>query len=102
MQVEIKGKVIELRHSIKGLIMFEAVKKNYSDGGNLFDFAALVWCFLRAEIERTGVELNLSLEDFIDWLDADSSHYPDCVKWLEQTQSSQTELLDSEKKSQVM
>lgn len=98
MTVEIKGKEIELRYTIKGLILFETLKKSYPDSGNLFDTVALLWAFLRAEVDRKGYDIELTLDDFVEWLDAGENRLKECTEWLTREQARQTELLSDDKK----
>lgn len=98
-KVKIKGEEIALRYTIKGLILFEAIKNNNPNVGSLFDVVAIIWSFLRAEIDRSGVGVDLTLDEFVDWCDENQSDYVRCVKWLNKEQARQSELLDdSEKK----
>lgn len=103
-KVVIKGVEVELRYTIKGLILFEGVKAQAPNSGNIFDAMALVWSFLRAEIDRKKLDLNLTLDDFIDWIDEDKANYKRCIEWLNEAQEREADVLGSEggdeKKSQ--
>lgn len=102
MKINIKGNEVALRYTIKGLILFETVKSQVQGGGNLFDTITLIWCFIRAELERAGSDYNLTLEQFIDWIDEEPKAYKQCLEWLTAEQARQTEMLggdDDEKKS---
>ena len=103
MKITIKGNEVALRYTIKGLILFETVKSQVHPRRNLFDTITLIWCFVRTELERAGSDYNLTLEQFIDWIDEEPKAYKRCLEWLSAEQARQTELLgdgdDDEKKS---
>lgn len=101
MEITIKNKAIKLRYTIKGLIIFETIKAQSNIEGNLFATITLIWSFLRAELDRMDSDLELTLEEFVDWVDEGPNRFGECVDWLNKEQDRQTELLGGEKKSQV-
>lgn len=96
MVINIKNLEVNLRYTIKGLIFFETIKKTHPDGGNIFDAVALLWCFLRAEIDRSDADVNVTLDEFVEWLDDDTARYAECMQWLHHAQAKQEEMLTSE------
>lgn len=101
MTITIREQQIELRYTIKGLIIFETIKRETPNSGNLFDTVALLWSFIRAEIDRKGLLIDYKLEEFVDWLDSEPTRLSECTEWLTQEQARQTELLDGSKKKTV-
>ena len=101
--ITIKGHEIALNYTFRGLILYEGLSKQYPYGGNVFSTVALLWCFIRAEIDRQKLDINLSLDEFINWVDDDQKRYHDCVNWLNEEQARQVEFIpevkEEEKKS---
>lgn len=86
MKVNIKGKEFELHYSMRMYILYENIMgKSLSNGvqGTTTSMIVLMYCAILASIQYHKLNISLSYDDFMDWLDEqDASVFADFGKWF--------------------
>lgn len=88
MKITIKDKEIELKYSIRALMMFENVADKSFGFNTLSDMIVLFYCV----ILTSAKDYTLDYNDFLDWIDEDSSVLQDFSKWVTTVTANQSKL----------
>lgn len=88
MKVTIKGKEIELKYSIRALMMYENIADKTFQPTNLTDMITFCYCIV---LSSSG-DYSLGLDDFIDEIDNDPKMLEKFNEWLISTVDNQNKL----------
>lgn len=78
MKVQIKDQEITLKFTFRSMMMFENVTGNSLDPKTLTDIITYFYCVVLSS-ERN---VDLSFEDFIDWVDDNPNCIKEFTQWL--------------------
>lgn len=81
MKITIKDKEIELKYTLRSMLMFENIKGETFSPKNLTDIVTYMYCVVVA----SGKDYDLQFDDFIDYLDEHPEFVTEFTKWLEKT-----------------
>lgn len=88
MILTIKGKEIELKYSIRALMMYENITDKTFQPKNLTDMITFCYCIVLTSSE----DYSLGLDDFIDEIDNNPEILEDFNKWMVSTVDNQNKL----------
>lgn len=88
MKVTIKGKEIELKYSIRALMMYENIAGKTFQPTNLTDMITFCYCIV---LSSSG-DYSLGLDDFIDEIDNNPELIQEFSTWLESSITNQNKL----------
>lgn len=94
MEITINGKSIELKQTIRSLLMFENIQGTSYQPKSLNDILLYLYCVVVA----SSKDYSFSYEDWIDWVDENPAELEKIVKFIQQTEQNQN---DVKKKSQL-
>lgn len=83
MKVNIKGKEIELKQTIRSLIIYENVTGKSFSPSSIQDILTYLFCVVVASAK----DYSLSFDDFIDYVDENPNTLEEFIKWIEQQNS---------------
>lgn len=101
MKVTIKGKSFDLHYSMRMMIIYENITGENFDFTNMQSLKQVTSLFLScilASAKKNGIDLQLTYEDFMDWLD-DNGGYEllnEFALWLAKDIESKYSLLKKE------
>ena len=78
MKVTIKEQEVELRYSMRALFMYENITGQSFNPKTLQDFCTIFYCVLCS----SNKDLDLTFDEFVDYLDEDPSKMSDFAEWL--------------------
>jgi hypothetical protein len=78
MKIQIKGKEIELRKTMRSYILFESITDKAFAPKNITDTVTYFYCVVLASDKALEIEFN----DFIDWIDDNEGVMEEFSKWL--------------------
>lgn len=78
MKVIIKEEEIELKYSFRALMLFENIKGESFNPSTLTDILTFFYCIVIASKK----DLNITFDDFMDWLDDNPYIVNDFSEWL--------------------
>lgn len=79
MKLNIKDKEIELKYSIRALLMYENMTdKTFSTSTLLTDMIVFMYCI----VISSSKDYSLSFDDFIDYLDENPNAIQEFAEWL--------------------
>lgn len=79
MKLNIKDKEIELKYSIRALLMYENMTdKTFSTSTLLTDMIVFMYCV----VISSSKDYSLSFDDFIDYLDENPNAIQEFAEWL--------------------
>lgn len=79
MKLNIKDKEIELKYSIRALLMYENMtEKTFSTSTLLTDMIVFMYCI----VISSSKDYSLSFDDFIDYLDENPNAIQEFAEWL--------------------
>lgn len=81
MKVSIKEQEVELRYSMRALFQYENITCQSFNPKSLQDFATFFYCVLCS----SNKDLDLTFDEFIDFLDEDPSKMSEFAEWLGKT-----------------
>jgi len=84
MKLTIKGKEIELKYSIRSLIMFENMAEKSFAPETLTDIITFMYCV----VVSSSKDYSLTFDDFIDFLDENPDVIKDFGDWLQSSANS--------------
>lgn len=80
MKITIKEKEIELKYSIRSLIMYENMTdKTLSVSNSLTDMILFMYCV----VITSSKDYSLTFDEFIDFLDENTQFIPEFSEWLQ-------------------
>lgn len=89
MKVTIKDKEIELKYSIRAMIMYENVAEKSFTGGSLTDVVTFFYCIILTSTQ----DYTLDWEEYLDWLDADGGNViVEFSEWIQDVTKNQNKL----------
>lgn len=88
MKVTINEKEIELKYTLRAMMMYENVVNGNINPQSLTDMITLMYCITVCSAK----DYNLSFEDFIDYVDEHPEFMTDFTKWVEETVTNQNRL----------
>ena len=94
MEITINGKIIELKQTIRSLLMYENIQGHSYQPNSLNDVLLYLYCVVVA----SSRDYTFSYEDWIDWVDENPAELEKVVKFIQQTEQNQN---DFKKKSQI-
>lgn len=78
MTVEINGVRYKMRYSLRGLVMYEAIKDRPDNKGGLMDEIILFYSILAASNEDS----TMTFEEFFEAMDSDMIMFSSIKKWF--------------------
>lgn len=81
MTITIREQEVELRYSMRSLFMFERVANKNFNPKTLEDFCTFFYCVLCS----SNKDLDLTFDEFVDYLDEDPSKMNEFLEWLSKT-----------------
>ena len=81
MKVRIKEQEVELRYSMRSLFMYENITGQSFNPKSLQDFCTFFYCVVCS----SNKDLDLTFDEFIDFLDEDPSKMNEFAEWLSKT-----------------
>lgn len=81
MKVRIKEQEVELRYSMRSLFMFERVANKSFNPTTIEDFCTFFYCVVCS----SNKDLDLTFDEFVDYLDEDPSKMNEFAEWLSKT-----------------
>ena len=78
MKVRIKEQEVELRYSMRSLFTYERISGESFNPKTLQDFCTFFYCVLCS----SNKDINLTFDEFIDFLDEDPSKITEFAEWL--------------------
>lgn len=71
MKINIKGKELELHYSMRIHILYENIMNQSLSAvqGNTTSLVVLMYCAIMASIQKVRMNLTVSYDEFMDWLD---------------------------------
>ena len=81
MKVRIKEQEVELRYSMRSLFMYENITGANFNPKTLQDFATFFYCVVCS----SNKDINLTFDEFVDYLDEDPSKMNEFAEWLSKT-----------------
>ena len=88
MTIKINDKEIELKQTIRSLLMYENIKGESYQPKNLNDILLYIYCVVVA----SSKDYSLSYDDFIDWVDEHPDELTQIVKFIQDTQQNQNNI----------
>lgn len=86
MKVTIKEQEVELRYSMRSLFMFERVANKNFNPTTIEDFCTFFYCVVCS----SNKDLDLTFDEFVDYLDEDPSKMNEFAEWLSKTMQKNT------------
>ena len=81
MTIKIREQEVELRYSMRSLFMFERVANKNFNPTTIEDFCTFFYCVLCS----SNKDLDLTFDEFVDFLDEDPSKINEFAEWLSNT-----------------
>lgn len=81
MKVRIKEQEVELRYSMRSLFMFERVANKSFNPTTIEDFCTFFYCVVCS----SNKDLDLTFDEFVDYLDEEPSKMNEFAEWLSKT-----------------
>lgn len=81
MTIKIREQEVELRYSMRSLFMFERVANKNFNPTTIEDFCTFFYCVLCS----SNKDLDLTFDEFVDFLDEDPSKMNEFAEWLSKT-----------------
>ena len=94
MKIKINDKEIELKQTIRSLLMFENIQGTSYAPKSLNDVLLYLYCVVVA----SSKDYSLDYDQFIDWVDENPADLEKIVQFIQQTEQNQN---DFKKKSQI-
>lgn len=88
MNINIKGKDIELRYGMRALMAYENISGKSDIPTTLADIIAFYYCIVVA----SSKDYSLTLDDFIDYIDEHPTVMDELGQWLSDTLNAQAAL----------
>lgn len=88
MKVKIKDKEIELKYSIRALIMYENIAEKTFTSASLTDTLMYFYCVIMS----SSKDYAITWEEFLDWIDENSNVLQEFVEWLQTISKNQNKL----------
>ena len=95
MKVTIKDKEIELKLKFRSYIIYEAITKTMFSPQTITDIIIYFYSVLIS----CDPDLNLTLDEFMDWLDNNNNVFSQFTEWLSDTESFRSQFNKSEDES---
>ena len=96
MKVRIKEQEVELRYSMRSLFMFERVANKNFNPTTIEDFCTFFYCVVCS----SNKDLDLTFDEFVDYLDEAPSKMNEFAEWLSKTMQKNTFLSGQAAQSQ--
>lgn len=81
MTIKIREQEVTLRYSMRSLFMFERVANKSFNPTTIEDFCTFFYCVLCS----SNKDLDLTFDEFVDYLDEDPSKMNEFAEWLSKT-----------------
>lgn len=78
MEITINNKTIQLKKTFRSLIAYESATGKSFNPTTVSESIMFFYCVIIA----SDTDLELSYDDFLDWLDATPTHLQDFTNWL--------------------
>ena len=88
MTVKINDKEIELKQTIRSLLMYENIKGQSYEPKSLNDILLYLYCVVVA----SSKDYSFSYDDWIDWVDACPDELTQIVQFIQQTEQNQNNI----------
>ena len=88
MKITIKGNEIELKYSIRALMMYENVEGKTFQPKSLQDIMTFFYCV----VISSSKDYSITFDDFIDFVDEDNTLITNFTEWLLATTDNQNKL----------
>lgn len=88
MKITIKDKEIELKYSIRALIMYENISESSFTGGSLTEILTFFYCI----ILTSSKDYSLNWDEFLDWVDTDNNILIEFGEWIKKVHINQNKL----------
>ena len=88
MKIKINDKEIELKMSIRSLLMYENIKGESYVPKSLNDILLYIYCV----VVSSSKDYSLDYDAFIDWVDEHPDELTQIVKFIQQTQENQNNI----------
>lgn len=85
MKVRIKEQEVELRYSMRSLFMYEKIVGQFNPK-TIEEFATFFYCVLCS----SNKDIDLTFDEFVDYLDEDPSKMNEFAEWLSKTMQKNT------------
>ena len=86
MTITIRQKQVELRYSMRALFQYENITGQSFNPKTLQDFCTFFYCVLVS----SNKDLDLTFDEFVDYLDEDPSKMSEFAEWLGKTMQKNT------------
>lgn len=88
MKITIKDKEIELKYSIRALIMYENVAEGSFTAMSLTEILTFFYCI----ILTSAKDYSLTWDEFLNWIDEDSNVLNEFGEWIKVVHTNQNKL----------
>lgn len=88
MTITINEKEIELKQTIRALLMFENIKNESYSPNSLNDILLYLYCVVVA----SSKDYSFSYDDWIDWVDEHPDELTQIVQFVQQTEQNQNNI----------
>lgn len=88
MKIKINDKEIELKQTIRSLLMYENIKGESYSPKNLNDILLYIYCVVVA----SSKDYSLEYDTFIDWVDDNPGELEKISQFIQQTQENQNNI----------
>lgn len=97
MTIKINDKEIELKQTIRSLLIYENIKGESYQPKTLNDILLYLYCVVVA----SSKDYSLSYDDFIDWTDENPDELTEIVKFIQDTQQNQNNIKKNKTKKKA-
>lgn len=100
MTININGVKVTLKRTLRSLVFYESITKKMFAPETITD----VITYYYSVVMSSAKDMQLTLDDFMDWLDSDDSHAStigEFSNWLAKANAVESQLSDGEKKRTV-
>ena len=100
MKIHIKDTDLELHYSMRMYIIYENIMGQALSMENKYSYTSLIvllYSAIVASIQKAKINMVLSYDEFMDWLDDNSTAMQDFSVWFTEQMAANTDLADSTK-----
>ena len=96
MKIQIGNNTIELKRKFRSYVIYEAITGHIFQPKNLTDFMFYFYSVILA----CSPDIELTMSDFMDWLDNNETAFNDFITWLEAGDSIEGQFVNNETENQ--
>lgn len=78
MKIQIKDKEIELRYTLRSMLMYENITEKTFNPSTMSDVITFMYCI----VVSSSKDYSLMFDDFLDWLDDNPNMVNEFGEWL--------------------